>query len=220
MKTYICKYCKKEFKDFRSAYRLFCSKSCSAFSRKELYRTICKKIGKLSKSKEHRKKISQSQMGKINWNAIEAMKKANKHRIHRKGWKHTKEALKKISNTSKRLWKTQDLYRKKVLGKRPMSSLEIKVNKVIEKYSLPYKFVGNGDFSIERKVPDFININGEKKAIEVFWQRHKNQFKEGGLEGWKEERLKIFNKYGWEVIFIEGTNLTENKILETLKGGY
>ena len=105
------------------------------------------------------------------------------------------------------------------LGHRGMSLLEKRVEKVINKYNLPYKFVGDGKFYIERKCPDFINTNGEKKAVEVFWQRHKEQFA-GGLENWKKERIEIFGKYGWEIIFLEGTGLTNDRIIEILmKGG-
>ena len=101
-----------------------------------------------------------------------------------------------------------------------MSGIEKKVFTVIEKYQLPYKFVGNGNFFIERKNPDFVNTNGKKIAIEVYWKRHKDEFRKGGEIGWKEERKSIFGKYGWEIIFMEGTKLTENKILNQLKGGY
>jgi len=107
------------------------------------------------------------------------------------------------------------------LRKRAMSSLEIRVQKVIIKYNLPYKFVGNGDFFIERKNPDFININGDKKAIEVYSKRQKDEFRNGGFAGWKKERIEVFSKYGWDVLFIEAyqTNKEEN-ILQILKGGY
>lgn len=101
-----------------------------------------------------------------------------------------------------------------------MSGLEKRVLHIIEKHNLPYKFVGNGKFFIERKNPDFININGEKKAVEVYWDRHKEQFARGGLNGWKSERVRVFSKYGWQILFIEGTGLTEEKVINVLKGGY
>lgn len=107
----------------------------------------------------------------------------------------------------------------KALRRREMSTLEQKFLKIIQKYDLPYKFVGNGEFMIERKNPDFININGEKKAIEVFSIRHKNQFRDGGLEGWKQSRSQLFAKYGWQVIFFEALEINENNVLKVLKGG-
>ena len=109
---------------------------------------------------------------------------------------------------------------KKSLRRRTPSGLELRVMHIIKKHNLPYRFVGNGKFFIERKNPDFVNTNGEKKAVEVYWKRHKELFAYGGLEGWKKDRIKIFGKYGWKIIFIEGTGLTEQVVLAALKGGY
>ena len=39
---------------------------------------------------------------------------------------------------------------------------------LIEKYSLPFKYVGNGEVILGRANPDFININGKKQLIEIF----------------------------------------------------
>ena len=104
------------------------------------------------------------------------------------------------------------------LRRKPMSSLEIKFNEIIIKNNLPYKFVGNGKFSIERKVPDFININGEKKAIEVYAIQHKNLFR-GGVEQWKKDRSELFAKYGWETLFFDAMQITEDNVLRVLKEG-
>lgn len=92
---------------------------------------------------------------------------------------------------------------KKCLRKRPMSKLEIKVDRVIKKYLLPYRFVGNGEFFIENKNPDFVNVNGEKVAIEVYARKHKELFRDGGVDEWKNSRQELFGKYGWRIVFIE-----------------
>lgn len=103
------------------------------------------------------------------------------------------------------------------LGTRRMTTMEIKLQKIIDKYNLPYKFVGNGKFWIENKNPDFVNTNGEKKAIEVYWTRHKEQFAKGGLLGWKKDRQTIFAKYGWEIIFLDEKSMNKNTILKYLE---
>ena len=105
---------------------------------------------------------------------------------------------------------------KKMLRRRKMSSLEITFNKIIQKNNLPYKFVGNGKFFIERKNPDFININGEKKAVEVYYYKHKMQFRNQTVEKWIKERTKIFNKYGWDLIFFEAREVNESNVIERL----
>lgn len=126
--------------------------------------------------------------------------------------------------------KTKEEIRKS-LSRRPMSSLEIKFNSIIQKQNLPYTFVGNGKFFIERKNPDFINTNGEKIAIEVFYKKYKcivndkknnKFFKEydySKLEHWKQDRQELFSKYGWKIIYFDETQVNEDMILKTLKEG-
>lgn len=104
------------------------------------------------------------------------------------------------------------------LKRRPMSSLEIRFNEIITKHNLPYKFVGNGKFFIERKNPDFVNVNGEKKAIEVYYKRHKEMVGGFSVDDWKQKRQKIFNKYGWEIIFFDEIQVNEQNILAILRG--
>ena len=87
---------------------------------------------------------------------------------------------------------------------------------IIQKLQLPYKFVGNGKFFIENKNPDFINCNGEKIAIEVFYRRHKEQFRKG-LQEWMEDRQKIFTKYGWQLLFFDETQVNEDFIKNRLR---
>lgn len=107
---------------------------------------------------------------------------------------------------------------KKMLRRNKKSSIEIKFERIIRKYNLPYIFVGNGEVIIGGKCPDFVNTNGEKIAIEVFYKQHKEMFK-GNLQKWMIDRQKIFNDYGWNLIFFDETQVNEKKILETIGGG-
>jgi len=134
----------------------------------------------------------------------------------KKGHSFTDKEKKEISKRTKKLW-TNEEYRKKVLGKRPKSSLEIKFESIIEKYNLPYSFVGNGEFSIANKIPDFINVNGDKIAIEVYCRKHKDIFR-GGFIKWKQEREDLFLKYGWKTLFFDATEINDKYILEQLRG--
>jgi very-short-patch-repair endonuclease len=97
-----------------------------------------------------------------------------------------------------------------------MSSLEIKMNNILKKNNLPYKFVGNGEVVIGKKCPDFVNVDGEKIAIEVYWTKHKDIFR-GGTENWKINRQNIFNEYGWKVLFFDETQIKEDIICNILK---
>jgi len=134
------------------------------------------------------------------------------------GKHHSKETRKKLTLMGYERWKNSE-YRKRVLGYKGMSGVEKTVLAIINRNKLPYRFVGNGDFLIERKCPDFVNTNGEKVAVEVFCKTHKDHFSKGGFEGWKKDRLKTFGKYGWQIVFIEGSELNEQIVLSVLKGG-
>lgn len=150
------------------------------------------------------------------------------------GKKHTEETKKKIGETTRFQYKNCERIHpqlgkhpsketiRKILKRRNMSTIEVKFNKIIHQNNLPYKFVGNGDFLIERKNPDFINTNGQKIAIEVYWRKHKEVFR-NGLKAWQEERQNIFNQYGWTILFFDEVDVDYkvDKIIQQLQGkGY
>ena len=103
------------------------------------------------------------------------------------------------------------------LGYKGKSKLEEKVEKIIKKYKLPYKYTGDGGFMIGHYYPDFVNINGDKKAVEVYWKAHKDLFRRGGFEGWKKDRVSTYQYYGWKTIFIDGEKVTEKFVVSCLK---
>jgi very-short-patch-repair endonuclease len=134
----------------------------------------------------------------------------------RMGWKHSFEGRKKISNASKRFWE-DPAFRKKVLGRRKMSSLEIKFLDYIKKNNLPYKFVGNGKVWIENCNPDFVNTDGKKIAIEVYCKQHKEKFRDMSIEKWKQTRSSKFEKHGWNIVYFDAVQLNDEKnVIERL----
>jgi G:T-mismatch repair DNA endonuclease (very short patch repair protein) len=86
-----------------------------------------------------------------------------------------------------------------------MTSIEKIVVNYIKERGLPYRYTGNGSFWIENINPDFVNINGEKRAIEVngcYWHNCPTCF--STPQRTKRltidiDRNKIYNKYGWSV---------------------
>lgn len=131
-----------------------------------------------------------------------------------KGKKMNEDFCKKASDWQKGK-KLSPEHIKKILRRNTKSSLEMKFEEIINRYSLPYKFVGNGEVLIGRKCPDFINTNGQKIAIEVYYRKHKEMFREG-LRDWMEKRWKLFNSYGFELKFFDETQVTEPEILRRL----
>lgn len=109
---------------------------------------------------------------------------------------------------------------KNVLGKKfsTPTSVERKMISIIKKFNLPYKYTGNGTFWIGRCNPDFVNINGEKIAIEVF-DKHMKEYYNSSVNNYISTRVKQLQKYGWRCIFIENKDLNEDTALRKLNKG-
>lgn len=76
------------------------------------------------------------------------------------------------------------------------NKLEKKLLSILENlYPGEWKFVGDGEVVIAGKCPDFINVNGQKKIIELFgdyWHAGENP----------NNRIEIFRPYGYETLVI------------------
>jgi len=96
---------------------------------------------------------------------------------------------------------------KKILKKlieRP-TNLEKKLIELIQEKSLPIIYVGDGEFFIGSKNPDFI-LTDKKKAIEVYC-RYFKKLGWGTFERYEEERKQYFKKYGFDVLFLNELDL-------------
>ena len=192
-------------------------------------------------SEEIKDKISKSLKGNVPWikgkhHRIETIKKMSiaksnmseetKKRMSEAAKKRitSKETREKMSKAAKRLGLKPPSFKgkhhtkesiKKFLHRRNITSLEKKFQEIINKNNLPYKFVGNGSFILDSYNPDFINTNNEKIAIEVYAKYFK-QIGDRTVKEWKNKRIKIFKKYGWNVIFFEKNQVEEENVLKTL----
>lgn len=120
----------------------------------------------------------------------------------------------KIALTGRKLTKE---HVKNSLQKREKSSLEIKMENIINKYKIPFKFVGNGEFFIENKCPDFVHLNNNTKiVIEVYFRRHKEMTKDGGLNKWLKDREELFIKNGYKSLFFNETEVKDKMVLQKI----
>jgi len=74
-----------------------------------------------------------------------------------------------------------------------------------------YKFVGEGkdrDFIIAGKCPDFVNINGQKKIIELFGE-HVHEIEE------EQQRIDLFANHGYQTLIIWYNELKDMDKLKT-----
>ncbi|MFH2043613.1 MAG: DUF559 domain-containing protein [Pseudomonadota bacterium] len=126
----------------------------------------------------------------------------------------------KISTTA--LWQDEK-YRTKTIKamwrglKLSPNKLEKRLNKLLNKlFPNEYKFVGNGKIILGGFCPDFINVNGQKKIIELYGDYWHN------LPDWKDrdkKRLIAYKEYGYQTLIIwehefEDLNRIKNKLSE------
>jgi len=133
-----------------------------------------------------------------------------------KGHRHTEGANKRNSEKHKQWWANPDNARKCLVFNSP-NKQETKLEGILESmYPGEWKFVGNGQVVIAGKCPDFINVNGQKKIIELYGERwHKNHD--------PQRRADVFSPFGYETLVIWVKELNSIKrlkpIIESFCGG-
>lgn len=81
----------------------------------------------------------------------------------------------------------------------------------IAQYKLPYRYVGDGSFLIGNLNPDFVNVNGAKKVIEMFGTYWHDIFDIA-------KRTQHFRQYGFDTLIIWEDELTnEEAIISKIK---
>lgn len=97
--------------------------------------------------------------------------------------------------------------------RRRPSDIEVRLIDILDKYDLPYKYVGLGEVILGGKNPDFINVNGEKKIIELFGNLWHEKYEEA-------ERKLHFRQYGYETLILWGRDfrkMSDDEIVEVIK---
>jgi len=107
------------------------------------------------------------------------------------------EVKEKTSMSVKKLWQDPEYVRKQqearhLFPNNPETGL---FNFLQVLYIDHYRYCGDFSFVINGKNPDFVNINGQKKCIELYgdyW--HKGQD--------PQDRINIFKEYGWDCLVV------------------
>lgn len=85
------------------------------------------------------------------------------------------------------------------------------LTEIIEKEGLPFKYVGNGEFILGGKCPDFLNTNGKKQLIELFGEYWHDIFDIG-------ERTNYFKQFGFNTLIIWESELQdETRLVRRLR---
>lgn len=131
--------------------------------------------------------------------------KAKKSKRQKELWERRPELRRQMSLIQKevmtKFWKDPDKRerRLKAIGKALLifpNKLEKAVMELLESlFPGEWKYTGDLSFIINGKNPDFVNVNGQKKCIEVF-----GDYWHSGQD--PEERIKVFRTHGWETLVI------------------
>ena len=161
---------------------------------------------KKPKSDEHKHKLSLTKLGDRNpmKNPIYAKRMADSKRgkpnlKHREFWKNNKEEqIRRMMSA---------------VAHRPTKP-EKTLIQLIEKYNLPYKYVGDWSLIIGGRNPDFINCNGSKKLIEVFGEYWHTVRSRESLQ----DRIDFFKTFGFDTMILWDYELkNESLLLDKIK---
>lgn len=186
-------------------------------------------------TEEHRAKLSKAKKGKPP-NNRELLAAISASRKGRNDWM-SEETRRKISQSVSSLWRNHQ-YRKAMSDIHKISTtkkwqnpefrqrqieailrrLNIKPNKpeqkvisLIDANHLPFKYVGNGEFILGGKCPDFLNTDGKKQLIELFGTYWHSLFDVA-------ERTDHFRQYGFNTLIIWEDELEDgDRVLKKIK---
>lgn len=170
------------------------------------------------KSYNYGKKMTQEQKQKISKKRIElGLARGEKNPMWSKH--HSEESKRKNSETHKRLCKNPE-HVKKIMSSaniRP-NGLELYLDYLLQNYFPDeWKYVGDGQEIINGLCPDFINVGGKKKIIELFgdfW--HINRVKT--YTDTEEGRKRVFSSSGYDTLIIWDSELkNEQKLIKKIR---
>jgi len=214
------KHHSKETKEKMSKIRIF--KKIAKGKNNPMYNKHHTKEAKKKMSKMHKKRWLKNKEKYIGKNhpmynkhhtkeAKEKMSKARKGKSKsKKTKKNISKGRKKFLNSPKGKEYLKNFH--KIYNSKPNKS-EKKLNSLLQKYfPNEYKYVGDGkQGSFFGKIPDFININGQKKIIELFGEFfHSSQD--------EIKRKEHFAKFGYKTLIVWWKELrNEEKLTEKIK---
>lgn len=176
------------------------------------------------KSQEHRDKLSKALKGRPNL-ALKGKKQSDsviKEKSLRMKNLYASEkgpALREISRErASALWKRDDFVKKQMDARYlfPNKTELLLMSFLDNIFPKEWKYVGDGQVIINGKCPDFINVNGQKKIIELFgdyWHRGQDP----------KDRADIFAPFGYKTLVVWERELKDldklkNKLINFKEG--
>lgn len=203
--------------------------------RPEVRAKISKALKGKKRSIEFRRHLSEIEKGEGNpfygrhhtQQTREAISERRKGKRNSPATEFTSERIKKIcqkpeekkrrSIASKQLWQSKEYAEKtlraisKALARRP-NKLELKMLEILEQtFPGDWQYTGDGKVILGKLIPDFININGKKKIIEVFGQYwHTGERAKTRINLTEKGRIKEYQKLGFGCLVLWDRDI-ENK---------
>lgn len=128
-------------------------------------------------------------------------RKGNKNHL---GKKHSEQTIQKLKTSSKEYWQTPKYVQKQMKSRGSFpNKKELYLQDLLNEW-VPntFKYVGDGEFILAGKCPDYLNINGKKQLIELYgdyWHRGQNP----------KERIDLFKSYGYSTLVIWESELKD-----------
>ncbi len=200
------KSCSKETKE----------KISNANKGKKRSEEVKKAIGKANKKHwecpEYRGRMEKINLGRVPWNKGKKLSEEHKRKLSEshKGNKNSPSWFKKMCGR-----KLSSEHIKKAMRRRIPTSLKERFMEIAYKHNLPYAYVGAGSLVIENFNPDFVNVGNEKILVEVYARIYKT-LDGKSIETWKNTRTDTFLRHGWNTIFFDEIELTEENVLLAL----
>lgn len=122
-------------------------------------------------------------------------------------------------NKNGKLFKNEEFLEKWItaMNRKPNKLEKFLIDLLNKNFPNEWKYVGNFKFWIEGKNPDFINCNGKKLIIESYCKYWKER-NYSSIGEFKQQRSKIFLKYGYRTLFIEDKELkNEEKVIQKIE---
>ena len=132
------------------------------------------------------------------------------------GKKHTDKTKRKMVRSALRKWQNPNFIKSivKSFNTKP-NKMELKLNSILQEI-LPNEYALNVRAEIlilGGKVPDFVNINGQKKIVELFgeyWHTEKANIYTKTEKG----RIEYFQSLGWDTLIIWAKELRNTEQLK------
>ncbi len=163
-------------------------------------------------SKATKRKISKTHRGHLNPNYGKHLSESTKRKMSAKtkGVPKSESMKRKVSKAQIKLWQNPIHKRKQIkamcngISKAKLTKPERRLrNRLNHLFPGEYKFTGDGSVIIGNKKPDFININSQKKIIELFGDYWHSKKVTGRTKRQEEnKRIKHFTKYGYKTLIV------------------